>query len=61
MADLSITRAPNEFIDWTRCDGIEHVFYDNEGNVIYERQFPAPRAAKPGPRKTDEAEERPAT
>lgn len=30
---------PDERIPWEKCDGIEHVFYDEAGNVIFEEQI----------------------
>ena len=48
-------RAPDERIDWSKCEGIEHVFYDDAGNVIFEEQLPAPqRAETPVQRETAE-------
>ena len=38
-------RALDERIPWERCDGIEHVFYDDAGNEIYHHEYPPPQSA----------------
>lgn len=47
------TLPEDERINWDKCEGIEHVFYDDAGNVIFEEQLPPPQSAdSPGQHKT---------